>query len=75
MEGIPQSLDKEEIRKTLTEQLEALRTELDSKELAMHQEMARSTGVDTVPLQLEVDKLRSEIETKELELAKFDGRA
>ena len=62
-------------RETLVEELDQLRAELNPKELAMHQEMARSTGADTVPMQIEVDRLRKKIEDKELELARFDGRA
>ena len=75
MEKMPQSVDREVDRETLVEQLNALRAELAPKELAMHQEMAKSTGVDTVPMRLEVDRLRVEITEKESELAKFDGRA
>ncbi len=74
MEGAPQLLDEETLRKVVTKELSKLHAELDAKELAMHQEMARPTGVDTVPMQLEVDRLRHQVEAKELELARFDGR-
>mgnify|MGYP001571449415 CR=1 FL=1 len=73
-EGAPQPLSREELREGITEKLNTLHAELNPKELAMHQEMAKSTGADTVPMQLEVDRLRRQVEAKELELARFDGR-
>ena len=62
-------------RETIVGELDKLRAELNTKELAMHQEIAKPTGLDTVPMQLEVDRLRQQEEAKELELARFDGRA
>jgi hypothetical protein len=75
IEGAPQPLSGEKLREDIVEKLSKLRTELNTKELAMHTEMARPTGVDTVSMQLEVDRLRRQVEAKELELARFDGRA
>jgi hypothetical protein len=62
-------------REIIVEELDKLRAELNTKELPVHQEMARPTGLDTVPMQLEVDRLRQQVEAKELELARLDGRA
>jgi len=61
-------------REALVKELDKIRAELKTKELSVHQEMARPTGLDTVSMQLEVDRLKRQIEAKELELARLDGR-
>jgi predicted nucleic acid-binding Zn-ribbon protein len=63
MEKLPQEPDKETQREALVEELNRLRAEELPKDRAVHD------------AQLELDGLRKQIKDKELELAKFDGRA